>query len=233
MGATGRARVAAGKAPRRRRLLDGARSMKRQGLSGWQSEGQSAVGRRRPMSTGGGGAAPAAGTAKGILSPVRASSETQSPYRENTKHRGSSNPVNPLVKPLSLPRIPARTRKPRAHAPRFAGPAPTASSWDPDAPGQYPGGSRSENDPCPGLRYLRTGGACGFFIIQYMCDKVNTLVGDPGGFFCHSVIQESGGRFPAWDCGCRRPPFMPGARRAAPPPGPTPPPRPGVQTPDR
>ena len=66
------------------------------------------------------------------------------------------------------------------------GPAPTATTMRSGRVRSVPGGSRSEDDPCPGLRYLRTGGACGFFIIPHRCDMVNTLVEDPAGFFCHS-----------------------------------------------
>jgi len=106
--------------------------------------------------------------------------------------------VNPLAKFETLakceppgqapapPQEPGKNAKNAPPAPRFAGPAPAATTLDPDAVGQYPGGSRSEDDPCLGLRALRTGGAFGFFIIRYRCDKVNTLVGDPAGFFCHS-----------------------------------------------
>ena len=95
---------------------------------------------------------------------------------------------NPLVNPLSHPRPLDKNAKNTAPAPRSAGPAPTASTCCPDAPGQYPGRSRSENDPCPGLRRQPTGGACGSFIIRHRCDKVNTLVDGSDGFFCHSVI---------------------------------------------
>ena len=68
-------------------------------------------------------------------------------------------PANPLVIPYSTLAPPARTAKNPAPSPRFAGPAPTAATMDPDAFGQYPAGSRSEDDPCLGLRRRRTGGA--------------------------------------------------------------------------
>ena len=78
--------------------------------------------------------------------------------------------------------------KRRPHAP-LRGPAPTATTVRSGRVRSVPGGSRSEDDPCPGLRYRRTGGACSFFIIPYRCDKVNTLDGRIARFFCHSVIR--------------------------------------------
>ena len=57
------------------------------------------------------------------------------------------------------PWTPRKNAKNPAPSPRFAGPAPTAATMGPDASGQYPAGSRSEDDPCLGLRRRRTGGA--------------------------------------------------------------------------
>ena len=122
-----------------------------------------------------------------------------------------SSPYPPPVKPLPTPCPapgPRQEREKRCPSPRFAGPAPTASTENPDASGQYPAGPRSEDDPCLGLRRLRTGGDCSFFIIRHRCDKVNTLVGGSDGFFCHSVISRPA---PAWETGrrgCRLPRFL-------------------------
>ena len=98
----------------------------------------------------------------------------------------------PWSSPCPNPRTPARTRKTPATTPRYAGPAPATTTLVPDAPGQYPGGLRSEDDPCLGLRRRPTGGACSFFIIPHRCDMVNTLVGDTGRFFCHSMRRGGG-----------------------------------------
>ena len=73
--------------------------------------------------------------------------------------RGAGLPASPLAKALSRPLPPARTRKTPPPPPASRGPAPTAATMDPDASGQYPAGSRSEDDPCLGLRRRRTGGA--------------------------------------------------------------------------
>ena len=78
---------------------------------------------------------------------------------QNAKKRRPHARPSPVVR---LQRQdPEQNAKKRRRPPRFAGPAPTASTWFPDAFGQYPGGSRSEDDPCLGLRRLPTGGACG------------------------------------------------------------------------
>ena len=86
-----------------------------------------------------------AGTAAGV-SPSTASYQTST---NNAFTRPNLLLRTPGQAPFPTPGPLARTRKTTAPAPRFAGPAPTASSWDPDAPGQYPGGSRSEDDPAP------------------------------------------------------------------------------------
>ena len=116
------------------------------------------------------------------------------PPTERRRHppiRASSEP--PGQAPSPPPDL-RQEREKRRPSPRFAGPAPTASTRCPDAFGQYPAGSRSEDDPCLGLRRQPTGGDCGSFIIRHRCDIVNTLVGDTPGFFCHSVIAEGAGR---------------------------------------
>ncbi len=98
-------------------------------------------------------------------------------------------PANPPIKPLSPAQAPpARTRKSGAPPPATPGPAPAATTCISGRGRSVPGGSRSEDDPCLGLRRQPTGGACSFYIIRHRCDKVNTLVGGSGGFFCHSVI---------------------------------------------
>ena len=101
----------------------------------------------------------------------------------------SSEPTGkPLFHPWSSPCSPpdpGKNAKNPAPSPRFAGPAPAASTENPDAFGQCPEGRVRKDDPCLGLRRLPTGGACGSFIIRYRCDIVNTLVRDPAGFFCH------------------------------------------------
>ena len=106
------------------------------------------------------GAAPADGTAKASL---------------------SVHPPNPLVKPLSHPKT-RQERENTAPAPRFAGPAPTATTEFPDAFGQYPAGPRSEDDPCHGLRRQPTGGDCSAFINtasvrqgQYPCRRSGSI----------------------------------------------------------
>ena len=121
-----------------------------------------------------------------------------SPARPSDQLVGESTApafCEPLVKPLFHPgQAPApspdsgKNAKNAAPPLRFAGPAPTSTTGNPDAFGQYPAGSRSEDDPCLGLRRLRTGGAFGSFIIPHRCDKVNTLVGGSIGFFCHSAV---------------------------------------------
>ena len=105
------------------------------------------------------------------------------------RHRASPNHFLRTHRPSPCPAPgPRKNAKNAAPTPRFAGPAPTATTEFPDAVGQYPGGSRSEDDPCP------VGGTCGpevlaaLPLIQHRCDIVNTLVRDPAGFFCHSVI---------------------------------------------
>ena len=90
--------------------------------------------------------------------------------------------------PNPHPRPPGKNAKKASPSPRFRGPSPRRLHRRSGRARSVPGGSRSEDDPCPGLRYLRTGGACGTFIIRHRCDMVNTFVTDPGGFFCHSVI---------------------------------------------
>ena len=98
-------------------------------------------------------------------------------------------PANPPIKPLSPAQAPpARTRKSGAPPPATPGPAPAATTCISGRGRSVPGGSRSEDDPCLGLRRQPTGGACSFYIIRHRCDKVNTFVGGSGGFFCHSVI---------------------------------------------
>ena len=129
------------------------------------------------------GAAPPGGN--GEASPVRAPSYPRNPadfdpliaqvrhplsvhpltpgrLQRNRRRRANPNPSSPanlLFKTLFHLKTPVQNAKNASPSPRFAGPAPTAATWIPDAFGQYPGGSRSEDDPCLGLRRLRTGGA--------------------------------------------------------------------------
>ena len=93
------------------------------------------------------GAAPADGTEKASSCPCLLL--PRSSYNRNTDTAQNPNPfsVNPLVKPLSHPKTPGKNAKNAARSPRFAGPAPTATTENPDAFGQYPAGSRSEDDP--------------------------------------------------------------------------------------
>ncbi len=112
---------------------------------------------------------------------------------------------NPLVKPLFHPRTPARTRKTPPTTPRFAGPAPTSTTWIPDAVGQYPGGPRSEDDPCHGLRRLRTGGAFGSSIDTASVRQGQYPCAGSGGIFLS--FRDSSPRSPAVEP--RRPPPHP------------------------
>ena len=87
-----------------------------------------------------------------------------------------------LVNPIFPPRNPAKNAKNAAPSPRLAGPAPAATTCFPDAPGQCPAGPRSEDDPCPGLRRLPTGGAFGSSIDtasvrhrQYPCGRIRRV----------------------------------------------------------
>ncbi len=68
--------------------------------------------------------------------------ETSAPRKPEPFSCKPSNPVpvNPLVSPYPTPRTPRKNAKNPAPTPRFAGPAPTAATWFPDAFGQYPGG---------------------------------------------------------------------------------------------
>ena len=139
------------------------------------------------------GAAPAGGTAE--ASPVRASSCTPVVLQRKAQHRVSPNPANPLVKPEPpgqgpfLPPNPGKNAKNAAPRAPLRGPGPRRLHLKSGRARSVPGGPRSEDDPCLGLRRRRTGGACGSFIIRHLCDTVNTFAGDSRGFFCHSVIQ--------------------------------------------
>ena len=82
------------------------------------------------------------------------------PPTERRRHSYPCIPRTPRSSPCSTPDS-GKNAKKAAPSPRFAGPAPAATTENPDASGQYPAGSRSEDDPCLGLRALRTGGACG------------------------------------------------------------------------
>jgi len=142
----------------------------------------------------------AAGGGRGVLrrSSVSASSCSRSFYRESTKtgqtRTLSREPLlrTPWSRPLSIPRPPARTRKTPPPTPRFAGPAPTASTWIPDAFGQYPAGSRSEDDPCLGLRRQPTGGACGSSMNTASVRHSQYPCGGSGGIFLS--FHDSGAR---------------------------------------
>ena len=121
--------------------------------------------------------------------PVRESSYPQSPHREDTKNRVSPNPsANPLVKPLPHPKAPGKNAKNASPAPRFAGPAPTSTTCNPDASGQYPEGRVRKMIPVTVCAGCGPEVLSALPLIQHRCDKVNTLVGGSDGFFCHSVI---------------------------------------------
>ena len=97
-------------------------------------------------------------------SPIRASSEPDASWACTVdSDRAKASPIRASSEPpgqaLSHLKTPGKNAKNAAPPPRFAGPAPTAATMDPDAFGQYPAGSRSEDDPCLGLRARRTGGA--------------------------------------------------------------------------
>ena len=59
---------------------------------------------------------------------------------KNTKNAAPAPPHRGLLRPDG--NNPGKNAKNAAPPPRFAGPAPTATTWIPDAPGQYPAGSR-------------------------------------------------------------------------------------------
>ena len=99
----------------------------------------------------------------------------------------SVHPPNPRSSPCSTP-DPGKNAKNAAPLAPLRGPGPRRLHQMSGRVRSVPGRVASEDDPCLGLRALRTGGDCGFFIIRHRCDKVNTLVGDLPGFFCHSVI---------------------------------------------
>ena len=106
-------------------------------------------------------------------------------------------PPNPLVKPYSTPNpgknaslgSPARTRK-------TPPPRPASRAQPPPPPPACR--TRSVSTPEGRVRRMIPVSVCGpcgpevlsaLPLIQHRCDIVNTLVRDPAGFFCHSVIQ--------------------------------------------
>ena len=164
------------------------------------------------------GAAPAAGNGEGIPyprtspAPVRLTEKTPTRVSPNPflrTHRSGlippsclwSGPIHP--KRLFPPPDLGKNAKNTAPAPRFAGPAPTAATENPDAFGQYPAGSRSEDDPCLGLRRQPTGGACGSSINTASVRHSQYPCGGFGGFFCHSMILSASCRFPPGGSGVR------------------------------
>ena len=126
------------------------------------------------------------------LSPLRIQQEREKHRPHNPASRPSPHRPKPMNKtPIPHPRTRQEREKHRPRAP-LRGPGPHRHHLGSGRAWSVPGGSRSEDDPCHGLRRLRTGGACGFFIIPHRCDIVNTLVGRSDGFFCHSVKLKSG-----------------------------------------
>ena len=87
------------------------------------------------------------------------------------------------VKPNEKLSVSGKNAKNSAPTPRFAGPAPTAATRCPDAFGQYPAGSRSEDDPCHGLRRLPTGGALATPLSPIGATRSIPLWADPTDFF--------------------------------------------------
>ena len=92
--------------------------------------------------------------------PMNKGGRPPTPRRQNDEGIPYPSSPNPWSSPYPA-QDPGKNAKNAAPLPRFAGPAPTASTENPDAFGQYPAGSRSEDDPCHGLRRQPTGGACG------------------------------------------------------------------------
>ena len=66
------------------------------------------------------------------------------PAKPQTQTHPNPEPTGQTPNPA-----PGKNAKNTAPTPRSAGPAPTTSTRFPDAVGQYPGGSRSEDDPVP------------------------------------------------------------------------------------
>ena len=137
---------------------------------------------------------PALATPEPTVKPIPSESGRSAPEYARPGNPESFSP-NPLVKPLFHPRTPARTRKTPPTTPRFAGPAPTSTTWIPDAVGQYPGGPRSEDDPCLGLRRLRTGGAFGSSIDTASVRQGQYPCAGSGGVFLS--FRDSSPRSPA------------------------------------
>ena len=118
------------------------------------------------------------------------------PPRSAVETRCCDPPVNPWSVYLSHPQNPGKNAKTRPQAP-LRGPGPhcrhlvSGRVWS-----VIPEDRARKMIPVSVCAGCGPEGACGPTIIRHRCDKVNTLVGDPAGFFCHSVFGINRRRVP-------------------------------------